>query len=115
MKNKYYQLSIFIILAILAGMFIYKAALIQVISAVIHREGSSHGVFVPFLALYFIWLKRDDLIKIEPKYNYYGIIFILIGLFLSVFKIGTFHLQFLGFIIFLAGIPKEMLLKPRAM
>ena len=104
MKDKYYRLSIFIIFTILSGLLIYKTAIIQVISTVIHREGSSHGVFVPFLSLYFLWLKRDDLKKIKTKYNYSGIIFILIGLILPVFKIGTFHLQFLGFIIFLSGL-----------
>ncbi len=76
----------------------------EVFSAVIHREGSSHGVFVPFLSLYFIWLLRDKLKKIEPQFSYFGIIFILIGLFLPISKTGTFHLQFLGFIIFLAGL-----------
>jgi exosortase len=104
MKNKYYRLSILIIIAVLSGLLIYKTAIIQVISAVIHRQGSSHGIFIPFLSLYFLWLKRDDLKKIEPKYNYFGIIFVLIGLFPPLSKTGTFHLQFIGFIIFLAGL-----------
>jgi exosortase len=75
-----------------------------VISAVLHREGSSHGVFVPFLSLYFLWLKREKLKKIEPTYNYFGISFVLIGLFPPVAGIGTFHLHFLSFIFLLAGL-----------
>jgi len=104
MKNKYYRLSIFIILAILAGLFIYQTTIIKVISAVLHRQGSSHGVFVPFLSLYFLWLLRDKLKEVEPQSNYFGIIFLLVGLFFPISQIGTFHLQFLGFIIFMAGL-----------
>jgi exosortase len=103
-KSKYYRLSITFILATLAGLFIYQTAIIKVISTVLHREGSSHGVFVPFLSLYFLWLLRDKLKKIEPQSNYFGIIFLLVGLFFPITKIGTFHLQFLGFIIFTAGL-----------
>jgi len=104
MKNIYYRLFIFIISTILAGLFIYQTAIIEVFSAVMHREGSSHGVFVPFLSLYFLWLKRNDLKKIEPQYNYFGIIILLIGLFFPISGIGDFHLQFLGFIIFTGGL-----------
>ena len=104
MKNIYYRLFIFIISTILAALFIYQSAIIEVFTAVMHREGSSHGVFVPFLSLYFLWLKRDKLKKIEPQYNYLGIIFLLIGLFFPISGIGDFHLQFLGFIIFSGGL-----------
>jgi len=104
MKNKYFRLSIFTIFTILAGFFIYQTAIIKVISAVLNREGSSHSVFVPFLSLYFLWLLRDKLKKIEPQYNCLGILLLLIGLFFPIAKIGTFHLQFLGFIIFTGGL-----------
>ena len=70
-KSKYYRLSIIFILATLAGLFIYQSAIIKVISAVLHREGSSHGIFVPFLSLYFLWLLRDKLKEIEPQYNFF--------------------------------------------
>ncbi len=103
-KSKYYRLSITFILATLAGLFIYQTAIIKVISAVLHRQDSSHGVFVPFLSLYFLWLLRDKLKEIELQSNYFGIIFLLVGLFFPITKIGTFHLQFLGFIIFTAGL-----------
>jgi exosortase len=104
MKNKYYRLSIFIILAILAGMFIYKAAIIQVISAVIHREGSSHGIFVPFVSLYFIWLKRDIIRDIKPQFDYLGVTLIIIGGIVPLFHMINFQLRFLCFIVFFAGL-----------
>jgi len=104
MKNKYYRLSIIFILAILAGLFIYQTAIIKVISAVIHREGSSHGVFVPFLSLYFIWLKRDIIRDIEPQFDYLGIILIVLGTIGPLFNIGNFQINFLFLIVFLAGL-----------
>ena len=104
MKNKYYRLSIFALIAIFAGLFIYQTAIIKVISTILDRQGSSHGVFVPFLSLYFLWLSRDKLKKNEPQFCYFGIIFLLIGLFFPITKTGTFHLQFIGYIIFLAGL-----------
>ena len=104
MKNKYFRLSIFTILTTLAGFFIYQSAVTQVISAVLHREGSSHGVFVPFLSSYFLWLKRDDLKKIEPQYGYFGIVLIVLGSIVPLFNIGNFQLNFLCFIVFSAGL-----------
>jgi exosortase len=103
-KSKYYRLSIIFILATLGALFIYQTAIIEVISAVLHREDSSHGVFVPFLSLYFLWLKRDNLKKIEPQYNYFGFILIFLGSIVPLFNIGNFQLDFLCFIVFLAGL-----------
>ena len=93
-----------IILVLLAGLFIYQTSIIKVVSAVLHRKDSGHGVFVPFISLYFLWLKRADFKKLEAKYNCWGIFLVIIGLFSPLSGIGTFHLQFLGFIIFLAGL-----------
>jgi len=104
MKKIYYRLFIFIVSTILAALFIYQSAIIKVISAVLHREGSSHGVFVPFLSLYFLWLKRADLKKNEPQYNYWGIILIALGAIVPLFNFGDFQLNFLSFIVFFAGI-----------
>jgi len=109
MKNNYYRLAIVIILAILSGLFIYETAIIKVISAVLHREGSSHGVFVPFLALYFIWLKRDMIRKIKPQFDYAGIVLIVLGSILPLFNIGNFQLHFLCFIVFIAGLFSSIL------
>ena len=78
-KSKYYRLSIIFILATLAGLFIFQTAIIEVFSAVMHREGSSHGIFVPFLSLYFLWLLRDKLKEIEPQYNFLASFFFWSG------------------------------------
>ena len=92
------------ILAVLSGLIIYQSAIIQVMSAVLRKQGSGHGVFVPFISLYLLWLKRFDFKKLEANYNYWGLLLVVIGLLFPLTGIGTFHLQFLGFIIFLAGL-----------
>lgn len=43
------------------SLFFYKEALINLIVAVLRRQESSHGVFVPFLSAYFLWLRFDKI------------------------------------------------------
>ena len=97
------RITIFIILSTLAGAIFYHEALTRIFTVVTHREGSSHGVFVPFLAIYFLWLKWDTIKTTKLETGYPGIVFIIIGLIFPIFHIGTFHIQFISFIIFLSG------------
>lgn len=98
------RLFIFITLTLLSGLFLYQTAVIEVFSAVIHREGSSHGIFVPFITLYFIWLKRDIIRDIEPRSDYLGIVLIVVGAIVPLFHMGNFQLHFLCFIVLIAGL-----------
>jgi len=74
------------------------------VRAVLHREGSSHGVFVPFLSGYFLWTNREAIWKAKPGIEYLGILLIAAGLFLGVADIGEYHLKFIGFIFFISGL-----------
>lgn len=48
------------LLVVLAGViFFYKESLSLLFSTVVHRQGSSHGLFVPFVSGYLLWLKFD--------------------------------------------------------
>jgi len=98
------RLSLLLFCVLLAGLLLYQSALVSLISAVIHRQGSSHGVFVPFLSAFFLWTKRDAIRKIEPRYDHLGIPFVVVGAFFPVFNIGTFHVQILSFIVLIAGL-----------
>lgn len=82
---------------------LYREALSSLTYAVLNREGSSHGVFVPFLSAFFLWIKRDTLIKTELKFSLLGIPLIAVGLVPSIFNTAQYHLQIIGFIIFLSG------------
>ena len=48
--------------------FLYQDVLRQLISSVLNREGSSHGLFVPFLSGYFFWLKREKLRDLDSDF-----------------------------------------------
>lgn len=89
---------------LLAVLVLYRSAILNVISAVLHRQGSSHGIFVPFLSGIFLWMNRNSLREIESRYDYLGIPLLLISVFFPLFTIGTYHIQFLSFIVFVAGL-----------
>lgn len=104
MKNRHYRLSIICILTLLAGLTLYRTTILDVFSAVMNREGSSHGVFVPFLAGYFIWLKSDILRAVKTRFDPKGLILVLIGVILPLFFKDIFQIEFLGLIVFIAGL-----------
>ena len=58
-----------IFFAILAGLglTIYLDPLYSLLADVLHRTGSSHGLFVPFICGYLIWLKLDKIKGIKPQ------------------------------------------------
>lgn len=103
MKSKYYRLSILVIVTILSGLFLYRTAIIEVVSAALNREGSSHGFFIPFLSGFFFWTKRDVIRNIKPQYDFSGLPLLTLGLLPPIIKFGTYHLYFMGFIFFVAG------------
>jgi exosortase len=98
------RVALLIFWTLLAGLFLYKTAVTILIGAVLNRQGSSHGIFVPFLSVIFFWMNRNTILKIEPRYDYLGILLLAIGIVFPLFNIGTYHLQFLSFIIFIAGL-----------
>ena len=42
---------------VLLGVFVYPDILHELLWSVLQREGSSHGLFVPFITGYFLWVK----------------------------------------------------------
>ena len=65
------KIRIFILFAIMMGLGLtaYSDAMSDLIVSVVHREGSSHGVFVPFISVIFLWQRWERIKKIEPKYT----------------------------------------------
>ena len=64
------RLLIFVLLICVIGGIVYYPALFGLISAVLHREGSSHGLFMPFLSAYLRWTKRESLLSSTWKTNW---------------------------------------------
>jgi len=102
-SNSSNRLLLLALIILFAGIILYGPSITKLAEAVIHREGSSHGVFVPFLSAFFIWIKRDVLRKTEMRNDLIGIPVMLAGLIFPIFDIGPYSLQILGFIIFISG------------
>ena len=102
-NSKWIRLTILAVLIVLAVLLLYRSALVILITSVLNRDGSSHGLFIPFISGYFIWLKAASLRKIELQFDPLGILLLTIGTALSFINIGGFQVQSIGFIIFVAG------------
>ena len=99
-----YRFVIFLVLSLLSATIFFREAIAQVFSVVIHREGSSHGVFVPFLSLYFLYLNFGTLKQIELKTDPRGAALMIAGLIFPIFNVGTFHIHFMAYTLVLAGL-----------
>lgn len=111
MTDKFNRLTrqnrFFIFLLILAalGWSLYGDAFSRISEAVLHREGSSHGIFVPFIAVYFLWLKLDKLKLIKNRTALFpGLGMLAIGFFLYLLgKTYGFQASFLSFLFIVAA------------
>jgi exosortase len=103
-NSLHFRVALLLLCILVAALLLYKSAIVSLISAVIHREGSSHGVFVPFLSAFFLWTKREALQEIEPKYDYLGIPVIIVGALFGIFYAGAFQVQVLSFLALAIGL-----------
>jgi len=55
-----------LILAILGGT-VYWKALRDVVTGVLQRQDSSHGIFVPLISGYFLWIRLREIRQIKPE------------------------------------------------
>ncbi len=102
------NLLIFTLVLFGIGIFVYGSALSILFSVVLHRQGSSHGIFVPFLSGYILWLKRDKIKKISPQMNWQsGAAVIVVGsvlLFLSKHSEYSLVFEILSFLCISGGL-----------
>jgi len=57
------RLFILAVIFLLLGLFPWRDVLQELVICIMEREGSSHGLFVPFITAYFIWVKRNKIRK----------------------------------------------------
>ena len=62
--------------------FTYQAALQQMIFSDWAREDYSHCYLIPFVVMYLIWEKREELASLPTSSSWYGLIPLIFGLFL---------------------------------
>ncbi len=66
--NKKIRILLLTVISITLGFTLYRTILSDLISSVLHREGSSHGVFVPFISAFFLWQNWGKIKSLEAKF-----------------------------------------------
>ena len=105
-ENRKIRLFIFFAMMILS-LGIYSSCLSDLIVSVLRREGSSHGVFVPFISLFLLWKRREEIKKLEPAFALLpgSIIVIMSLLMLFIAGDNTMNaLPALSFFLMMAGV-----------
>jgi exosortase len=89
------------------GALVYPVALRELALSVLHREGSSHGLFVPFISGWFVWLKRERIRRARLHFSWLpGSIAAATGILLFLLSRGSaeFSLQLLSFLTIACGL-----------
>ena len=87
-------------------LLIYHSTLIYLISEDWQREAYSYGFLIPFVVLYLIWIKRDELASLPSTHSWNGFILIILGLlfFLLGELSGEYLTLYLSFWLILVGL-----------
>jgi len=95
-----------LIITLILFAFLYLPIVPPLVREWISVDDYSHGFLIPFISLYFLWHKRDDLKNTPVSPSWAGIVFIVAGLALYfAARIGyQFFLQCLSAFIVLFGI-----------
>ncbi len=92
---------------------VYRECVFELAKCVLRREGSSHGLFIPFIAAFFFWKRREAIANTNSEFApFTGGLLICLGLFLLyragndseiTFTAISFFVTTAGVIIFLFG------------
>ena len=103
-NSSHLRLAILAFSILAFGVLLYGSPLTKLVAVVLNRQGSSHGIFVPFISGAFLWMNRGIFRSIEPQYDYLGIPLVAIAILPPLLKIEPYQIQFLSFILFIAGL-----------
>ena len=76
-----------LIFLLLSFIFLFGQTVLKLANDWMLNDNYSHGILVPFITVYMIWQKKDELKKLPKKTNYNGLIVLFFGLLL--FFIGN--------------------------
>ncbi|MCA9471163.1 MAG: VPLPA-CTERM-specific exosortase XrtD [Nitrospirales bacterium] len=95
-----------VLAAVLTLFFTYQENLQRLAATWVGNENYGHGLFVPFIAIYLAWLKKDDLITYYGKGSWLGPFIVVLGVILLFFgKLGTlFVIQDLSLWVTIVGL-----------
>ena len=97
------RLTIFAALSA-AGLIIFWPAVYMVAYGVLHRHGSSHGVFIPLLSAYFIYVKWERLKSLPLRYRPSAIGVAALLLMTPLLAPRYLELQFIAYVFFVASV-----------
>jgi exosortase len=103
------KMRVFILLTMLAGLgvFVYGTALSGLFFSVLHRQDASHGLCVPFISAYLVWLRFEQIKRVKPDFAPVpGIVIMGVGLLLLLFpgEETEVFLPALSFLLVAAGL-----------
>jgi exosortase len=108
-----WRILILLAAVVLFGVLLYRETLQNLYIHVLNREGSSHGVFVPFISAFFIWTRWKPLKRAEITFApVWGTLLSAVGLLVFYFTAQTpdsalpaisFFLVFAGLVLGLFG------------
>jgi exosortase len=101
--------AVVITLSALAGLLFYHDAIVAVATNVLNRGDSSHGVFVPMLALFFLWTIRERIREAPIERCWYGLPLIIAGLLPGLIQQANFQIQFIAYIVLGCGLVLTLL------
>ncbi len=81
-----YKYLVFVAISIILLVDTFWEGIDQLIVRWNKQEEYSHGFMIPFVVLYFIWLKRDVLKKTEFKPSWFGVLLVMVSL--VIFLVG---------------------------
>jgi exosortase len=105
--SRFLRFAVLLLALGLVGIVFYSSTLSELLSAVLRREESSHGLFVPLLSLLFVWRKRNRLREIEPRDEIIpgvGVLAVGLLLFSLARAYNYFFWESCSFLIVLAGL-----------
>ena len=98
---------IFVLVLFGLGLMIYGESLCALFASVLQREDSSHGLFVPFISGYIVWLKLDKIKEIKFRLTLVpGAMMVAMGFLIFYFcrNITGFSIAVLSFFLVAAGL-----------
>jgi len=98
--------SLVVIIAVLAGLAAFSGALLELVRRWTTQEEYSHGFFIPVVAVWLLWTRRDALFASIGRPAWAGLVLILLAMFMHITGelSAIFVFSQLAFVVALLGI-----------
>src|SRR5215510_13605620 len=100
------QIGVVALAAVIVAVAAFHGALAELVRRWIAQDEYSHGFFIPAIALWLLWMRRDALVASLGRPSWAGLVLVLLAMLMhAVGELSAFFLlSQLGFIVALLGI-----------